>query len=208
MLAANMYRSLFFILFIPLSFSSCKETPVKSPVNAATAPSNKQNNLSFGLDKSPMDMIYFPVDYPKLRMSGQATEPPITRVIYSRPKKDGRVIFGNVVKYGSPWRLGANEATEIEFFQNVSIFDQNIPKNRYILYCIPYPDKWTLILNNGLYSWGLKIDSAKDVYKFTVPIRKIDQPLEVFAMEFQSANGMANLVIGWDSVRAMLPIKF
>src|SRR5829696_7949404 len=67
------------------------------------------------VDVSPMDMSYFPVDYSKLKMAKQVDTPPVMRVIYSRPHKQGRQIFGKLLKYGQPWRLGANEATEIEF---------------------------------------------------------------------------------------------
>nr|WP_315818687.1 DUF2911 domain-containing protein [Paraflavitalea speifideiaquila] len=82
---------------------------------AIGTPTDKQ--VPLGVDKSPMDMAYFPVDYPKLKMSGNAKEPLVARVIYSRPQKSGRAIFGDVLKYGHTWRLGANEATEIEFLK-------------------------------------------------------------------------------------------
>ncbi|HRQ50042.1 MAG TPA: DUF2911 domain-containing protein, partial [Agriterribacter sp.] len=67
------------------------------------------NTLSL-LDKSPLDIVYYPPEYPKLKMIGKMPSPPVFRVIYSRPQKNGRKIFGSVVKYGEHWRLGANEA--------------------------------------------------------------------------------------------------
>src|SRR6476620_3840718 len=73
------------------------------------------------LDKSPMDMSYYPVNYPILKIQDKATEPLLARVIYGRPQKNGRVIFGELVEYGKIWRLGANEATEIEFYKDVKI---------------------------------------------------------------------------------------
>src|SRR5688500_15892540 len=60
------------------------------------------------LDISPMDICYLPPDYPILKMSGKVTAPPVARVIYSRPYRQGRQIFGALLKYGEPWRLGAN----------------------------------------------------------------------------------------------------
>ncbi|HMX78835.1 MAG TPA: DUF2911 domain-containing protein, partial [Ferruginibacter sp.] len=75
-----------------------------------------QTNLP-PLDKSPMDVSYYPVNYPLLKVQGKSTEPLVARVIYSRPQKNGRVIFGELIGYGSVWRLGANEATEIEFYK-------------------------------------------------------------------------------------------
>ena len=68
------------------------------------------------LDKSPMDMSYSPQNYPIIKMNGKTTAQPVARVIYGRPQKAGRVIFGGIVAYDQIWRLGANEATEIEFF--------------------------------------------------------------------------------------------
>ncbi len=89
------------------------------------------------LDKSPMDMSYWPANYPILKMSGKAKDVPVARVIYGRPLKNGRDIFGGIIKYNELWRLGANEASEIEFFKNVKIDGKAIPKGRYTLYCIP-----------------------------------------------------------------------
>src|SRR4051812_19722113 len=93
------------------------------------------------LDKSPMDMSYYPSGYPLLKIQDKITEPLISRIIYSRPQKNGRVIFGELIEYGKVWRLGANEATEIEFYQNVKINNTKIKKGRYTLYAIPYADK-------------------------------------------------------------------
>jgi hypothetical protein len=155
-----------------------------------------------------MDMSYYPVDYPKQKMVKTTRDPLIARVIYSRPKKDKRMIFGDVVKFGSPWRLGANEATEIEFFQNVVITNQRVKKGRYVMYCVPFADHWKLILNNDLYTWGLKIDSTKDVYNFSVPVRKTRFPFETFTMEFRDTDPGMELNISWDSLRASVPITY
>jgi hypothetical protein len=161
-----------------------------------------------GLAKSPMAMSYYPVDYPKLKMAGNVTEPLVARVIYSRPQKDDRIIFGELIKYGSVWRLGANEATEIEFFRDVIINDKKVSKGRYVIYCIPQENNWTLVLNGDLYTWGLKIDSTKDEYKFNIPIAKTRFPYEIFTMEFEKANKGMQLNMEWDSVKASLPITW
>jgi hypothetical protein len=180
-------------------------------VTITPTPANNQpveRDLQPGLDKSPMDMSYYPVDYPKLKMSGNIAEPLIARVIYSRPQKNGRTIFGDLIKYGSVWRLGANEATEIEFFKDVTITDKKVQKGRYVIYCIPHENNWTLILNDDLYTWGLKIDSLKDEYKFTIPVAKTRFPYELFSMEFEKAGKGMQLNMEWDSVKASLPISW
>lgn len=157
------------------------------------------------VDVSPMDMAWLPVDYPKLTIKKPV---PVARVIYSRPHKQGRKIFGNVVKYGERWRLGANEATEIEVFIPVSIQNTKIAKGKYILYCIPEADKWTIVFNSNLNSWGLNLDPSKDLHRFIIPAQTKSQSVEYFSMVFQPTTGGADLVMAWDNVEARLPIQY
>src|SRR5689334_3785889 len=100
-----------------------------------------------GIDKSPMDMSYYPVNYPVLKIQDKITEPLVARVIYSRPQKSGRSIFGGLVKTGEVWRLGANEATELQLFRTVHIGGKKIKPGRYTLYAIVNDNNWTIILN-------------------------------------------------------------
>src|SRR5688572_12665221 len=91
-------------LFSLFTIAGCTDEKTNNKI--IVAPTRiQQPQKSFGLDKSPMDMQYYPVDYPIAKMSGNVKEPLVARVIYSRPKKDHRTIFGDIVKYGSPWRL-------------------------------------------------------------------------------------------------------
>jgi hypothetical protein len=160
------------------------------------------------IDRSPMDISYFPEDYPILRMSGKVSALPLARVIYSRPHRQGRKIFGALLKYGEPWRLGANEATEIEFFQPVSIQGKTVKKGRYVLYCIPEIDKWTVIFNTNLFSWGLKPDSKYDIARFEAAVQPAPSSIEYFTMTFQKSAPGADLLMAWDDVTARLPIVF
>jgi hypothetical protein len=198
--------------------AACNQTENANPgnkINVRPAPSTLQQDAdAVSLDKSPMDMSYYPIDFTKQKMVHAIQDPLVARVIYSRPKKDNRLIFGDVVKYGSPWRLGANEATEIEFFSDVLINNEPVKQGRYVLYSIPFPDKWRIVLNNDLYTWGLKFDSSKDVHRFTIPIQKTNVPFERFTMEFEkdpqsdkNAHKML-LHIAWDSLYASLPISY
>ena len=157
------------------------------------------------VDLSPMDMAWLPVDYPKLSIRRPQ---PVARVIYSRPHKQGRKIFGNLVKYGERWRLGANEATEIETFISVTIQDKKIPKGRYVLYCIPEQDRWTIVFNSNLNSWGLNLDPSKDLYRFSIPAQTKSQSVEFFSMVFQTTSTGADLIMAWDNVEARLPLQY
>ncbi|HWJ28123.1 MAG TPA: DUF2911 domain-containing protein [Flavisolibacter sp.] len=159
------------------------------------------------LDKSPMDMAYFPADYPVLKIKNKTTQSPVARVIYSRPQVDNRVIFGELIEYNKVWRLGANEATEIEFFKDVTINGKKVPKGRYTLYAIPNPDQWTVIINKDTDTWGAFVyNDKKDVLRVDVPVQKLADPAEVFTMSFDKTDTGANLFVAWEKVSITLPI--
>jgi Protein of unknown function (DUF2911) len=160
------------------------------------------------LDKSPMDMSYYPVNYPILKIQDKATEPLLARVVYSRPQRNGRNVFGELLEYNKVWRLGANEATEIEFYQDVTIGNKMVPKGRYTLYAIPNPDKWSIIVNRDTDIWGaFKYDSDKDVVRTDVPVQKISEPLEAFSLVFEKAAGTGFLLTAaWENAAVSLPI--
>jgi len=156
-----------------------------------------------------MDMCYYPIDYPKLKMAGNVSEPLIARLIYSRPQKNNRVIFGDLIKYGSAWRLGANEATEIEFFRDVKVDGKAIKKGRYTLYALVNADKWTVIFNKETDTWGaFRYDSSKDVLRVTEPVEKQPGITEVFSIAFRKSDKGAILSFSWDDVLVRLPVSW
>jgi hypothetical protein len=166
-----------------------------------------QNSSLPPVDKSPMDMSYYPVNYPVLKIQDKPTGVLTARVIYSRPKKEGRVIFGGLVEYGKLWRFGANEATEIEFFKAVRINGKRIHKGRYTLYAIANENSWTIIVNKDTDTWGhFKYDIKKDVVRVNVPVQKTNETIEAIAMAFEKTTTGIQLVIGWDNIKAALPI--
>lgn len=161
------------------------------------------------LDKSPMDMSYCPNGYPVQKIQDKLTDPLIARVVYSRPLKNGRTIFGDLVEYGKVWRIGANEATEIEFFKTVRINGKKVKKGRYTLYCLPYNEKWTLIINKETDTWGsFKYDDKKDLLRVDVPVTKQNESLDAFVMAFDKTVSGFNLNIAWDDVRVSMPIVY
>ncbi|MEO5564295.1 MAG: DUF2911 domain-containing protein, partial [Chitinophagaceae bacterium] len=97
-------RSFLFLTIVCIAFA-CKEkqkevpaenhaTPDSAILEPSAAVINAFNNT---IDKSPMDMIYFPVDYPKIKMANSTIAPPIARVIYSRPHLAKRHLFHDLL---------------------------------------------------------------------------------------------------------------
>ena len=168
-----------------------------------------QNKNIPPVDKSPMDMSYYPSNYPILKIQDKMPEPLAIRLVYSRPQKNGREVFGGLVEYGQIWRLGANEAVEIEFFRDVKIGSNKVKKGRYTMYALPREDKWTMILNRDTDTWGaFKYDVKKDVLRVDVKPEKQADVTESYSMYFEKSGSGVNLLIVWDNIKATLPIGF
>ncbi len=210
-------RTSAYILLTCLLFFSCENKKEKSNIDvtdvakedsSVVVKREKSINSYAPVDVSPMDISYFPADYPKLKMSNSTTALPQARIIYSRPHLQSRKLFPDVLKYGEPWRLGANEATELDFYKEVIIQGKKIKAGRYILYCIPEQEKWTIVLNSNIDSWGLHADPSKDIARFIIPINLTTNSLEFFTIVFQPGAGGTDLLMAWDNVEARLPIQF
>jgi len=177
-------------------------------VDSASLPAPGDDyNVYADVDISPMDMSDFPAKYPQQKMSDPSTPPPVMRVIYSRPHLQGRRLFEDIVTYGQTWRLGANEATELDVFQPVVIGGKNIPVGRYTLYAIPKAGYWTIAINADLDHWGLKQDASKDLVRVEVPVTYYNPVMEYFTLVFEKTAEGANLIIAWDDVLVKLPVK-
>ena len=205
------------LLFCSAINFSCNEQKNKVADETITMrlPVSIKDSLLLSIDKSPMDMIYFPEEYPQQKMITPNIPSATARVIYSRPQKKGRTIFADssvksnfIQYYGQDWRLGANEATEIEFFIPVTINGTKIAAGRYIMYCVPYADKWQIIFNSNLYSWGLHIDKTKDLATVELPLLKNDIDIEYFTMLFQPAAYGCNLIMSWGNMKVVMPVNF
>lgn len=172
-------------------------------VNAQNAPTV----IKFpGLDASPLDVLYYPLNASKVKKEDKSM--PIIKVLYSRPQRKGREIFGVLEQFDKVWRLGANESTEIYFDRKVTIGDKKIKAGTYSLYAIPSKDKWTIIVNKQICRWGLNYDETKDLVRVEVPITKLEKPIEAFSMTFTDLPDGANLVMAWDFTQVALPIHF
>ena len=165
----------------------------------------KAQELKFSpIDSSPADIVYFPLNAAKAKDGSL----PLIKVVYSRPAKKGREIFGVLEQYGKIWRLGANENTEIKFFKRVKIGGKTIKPGTYSLFAIPNKDKWIIIVNKQTDRWGaFTYDETKDVLRTEVPVKSLDKTLENFSITFTTNALGANMVFGWDKTSIELPIE-
>jgi hypothetical protein len=165
------------------------------------------------VDKSPMDMAYYPNraafrNFEKTEEAKKANAPKI-RVLYSRPMKKGRDIFGDLLKFGTNWRLGANETTEIQFYQDVEIGGSKVAAGTYTVYAILGEKEWNVIFNTDLDGWGAyAYNEGNDVARVQVPVETTESTIEAFSIMFAEAQDGAHMVMGWDDTIVRVPIKF
>jgi hypothetical protein len=149
------------------------------------------------LDKSPMDAV----------IARNDNNSPLARIIYSRPQKKGREIFGELVPYGDVWRTGANEATEITFYENVMLNGQKVEAGTYSLFTIPEKEQWTIIVNSAINLWGAyNYDKSKNVLTTKVKSNRTAATVESFSITFRPTSEGANLLMGWDDTYVEVPI--
>ena len=132
------------------------------------------------------------------------------KVCYSAPSARGRQVFGGLVPYGRPWRLGANEATTIHVTVPAEIGTVRVEPGTYSLYAIPGESEWTIVVNRAADRWGIPIDEgvrAQDVGSFTVAPETTDH-VERFSIDLEPAeDGAAQMVIAWETTRVTFPVR-
>ncbi len=165
-----------------------------------------------GLDKSPMDMAYYPDDYAHDRkfapdkIKGETAK---VRVIYSRPALKGREI-GELIPTGKVWRAGANEASEIKFYEDATIMGKKIKAGTYALLAQANEQDFTIILSNDVDQWGAySYDPKNDVLRVNVAPKEISEPVENFAIQFAKGSGnQVLMMMAWGKGMVEVPMEF
>jgi hypothetical protein len=105
-------------------------------------------------------------------------------------------MLGSAEPFGKVWRLGANEATEITLKKDVTFSGKKVPAGTYTMYAIPNADKWTIIFNTKLDTWGAySYEESKDVARVDVPVGKTDGEVEAFTIGFNGKAGSGNMLL-------------
>ncbi|MEP0262956.1 DUF2911 domain-containing protein [Dokdonia sp.] len=161
----------------------------------AAPTANAQDEFA-GLQKSPTDISYAKTD---------RRAKPTMKVVYSRPQKKGRELFGKLVPYGKVWRTGADEATEIKLTKDYKFGGKTVKAGTYSLFTIPGEKEWTIILNSDLDDWGAyAYKEANDVARITVPVAS-GKEVESFSIAFKGVDAGYHLVMGWGTTRVEVP---
>lgn len=150
------------------------------------------------LDASPMD----------ISIARNDDMSPMIRVIYSRPQKRNRIIFGELVPFNQVWRTGANEATELEVYEPLKFGDTTVTPGTYTLYTIPGEREWIVIINCDTNAWGAyTYDKSMDLARLTVRSKSAAAIIESLSMAFKPITNGVSLMIGWDDRFVEIPFE-
>lgn len=136
-------------------------------------------------------------------------------VVYGRPYRRGRVLFGGVVGYGAVWVAGAHQATELWTTVPLVVGGAPLAPGGYSLFVTPHArGAWTVHVNRAL---GMHLaddyDPALDVAVVNVRPEALDAPVEGLTWAFTegapdgSADGAAPaLTFAWERTRLTVPL--
>ncbi len=127
------------------------------------------------------------------------------RIVYSRPERRGRKIFGAVVPYERVWRTGANAATRLVIDRPIVIGEKELPSGSYSLWTIPGPKKWTLIVNSQATVWGTEYNPQFDVLRVTMQVQALKQMTDQMTIEIQPLDRGGTIEISWEKTKATIP---
>ena len=126
----------------------------------------------------------------------------IITIDYSQPSLKGRDL-NKLAPLGEVWRTGANEASWIEFSEDVMIEGKSLKKGKYGLFTINNNEEWTIIFNKTWKQWGAyNYNPEEDVLRIKVTPVSVDDITEKFTIDIDDS-GLVNLLWG----RKIIPFQ-
>ena len=134
-------------------------------------------------------------------------------ITYGRPYtiKPGttkvRKIWGGLVPYGEPWRMGADEATTLITQQPIEMGGKTIPAGAYTLYMVPEENGASqLAISTHIGGWGIPVDTKHDVARMDLKKEPLAQPVDQFTMAIaKNPSGGGLLKLMWEKTEFSVP---
>lgn len=146
-----------------------------------------------------------PPDSASVRLDGS-----VAKVCYSSPRARGREIMGDLVPYGQPWRLGANEPTTLHLTSAAEVGGVRLEPGSYALYAIPGRDEWEIVVNGATDRWGIPIDESvrqQDIGSVSSEAEQTGRMVEGLTLSFERRDETsADLIVEWERTRIRVPV--
>ena len=135
-------------------------------------------------------------------------------VVYSRPYKKDRLIFGSeedgaLVPFGKYWRTGANAATTFETSSDILFNGEKLKAGKYALFTFPYEDSWTVTLSSesDVFFAIAQPDPKLDVLKTEVQVKPSENLIEQFTIEFAKDSLGVSMSLAWEKTLISITLK-
>ncbi len=128
---------------------------------------------------------------------------------YSRPNAKGRSVIGGLVPFGKVWRTGANQATTLNFGDDVTIGGKKIAAGKYGLLSIPDKDNWILIITKQLdVTSPAAYKEESDLVRINVKPMMLNDKIETFTIQFTNVKASTcDLNLQWENTSVTLPVS-
>jgi hypothetical protein len=134
-------------------------------------------------------------------------------ITYGRPyAKDprgteNRKIWGALVPYDKPWRMGADEATTLITQQPLVFGETTIPVGAYTLYMVPSESGASkLAFSTRLGQWGIPVEETHDLARVDLKKDSVDKPIDQFTITIENnPAGGGILKFKWESTEYSVP---
>ncbi len=131
-------------------------------------------------------------------------------ITYSRPGVKDRTIFSKdgLQPYGEFWRVGANQATKIEFSKDVKVGGEELSAGAYTILAKPGKSEWMVMMYayeaNG---WGSYRQKDPDA-SWTIKPEAMKEMVETFRIDVNNIRDYsADINLEWEKTRITLPIE-
>jgi hypothetical protein len=122
---------------------------------------------------------------------------------YTKNPKSGEVrkIWGGLVPFGKPWRMGADEATVLITQQAIVLGGVDVPAGAYTLYMVPDETGASkLALSSKLGAWGVPVDDKHDFARVDLTKADAASPVDQFTIAVQkNSSGGGIIKLSWES---------
>jgi len=129
---------------------------------------------------------------------------------FGRPSARDRTVMGELVPFGEPWRMGANEATAIHLPFAAEIGGVSVPAGSYSIYGIPSESEWEIVINGSAERWGVPISgeiTAHDVGSFSRMPSATESMVETLTYSWDAhGESMGHIVMEWENTRVEIPV--
>ena len=130
---------------------------------------------------------------------------------YTADPKTGtpRKVWGELVPWDKPYRLGADEATLLVLQRPLVVGTTLVPAGAYTLYLVPSqtgPSR--LAISTDIGKWGIPVDEGNDLARVDLKADTLPSPVDQLTMAIdKSPEGGAVLKISWETMQFSVALR-